>query len=139
MKIQKFLIDAEVPFLGVKGILEGWNFKINGQNMVQEIESRKNGLRMTIKMIDTAGGYYAVILKTKKKQDSNILYLDDTDLGILFLEDEEGGLCSFKAVKKIHKVNCHKSKEQLFKTLFISLVSEIVASLFFFDICRVVK
>ena len=47
---------------------------------------------MKLKMIDTAGGHYAVILETKKKQDSNILCLEDTDLGILFLEDEEGDL-----------------------------------------------
>ena len=68
---------------------------------------------MKIKMIDTAGGHYAIILKTKKKQDSNILYLEDKDLGVLFLEDKEGDLCSFKTVRKVHKVNCHKRKEQL--------------------------
>ena len=64
-------------------------------------------------MIDTAGGHYVVILETKKKQDSNILYLEDTDLIILFLEDKRGDLSSFKVVRKICKVNCHKSNEQL--------------------------
>ena len=56
-------------------------------------------------MIDTTKGYYAVVLKTKKKHNSNILYLEDTYLNILFLEDEEGDLCSFKAVCKIHEIS----------------------------------
>ena len=39
--------------------------------------------------------------------------LDGNDLGILFMEDKKGELCSFKAVKKVHEVNRHKGKEQL--------------------------
>ena len=70
-----------------------------------EIESRTDGSRTRIKMIDTAGGPYAVILETKKRQDSNILYLEDTDLIVFSLEDEEGDLCSFKVVRKVNKVN----------------------------------
>ena len=64
-------------------------------------------------MIDTAGGHYTVIHETKKRQDSNILYLEDADLSVLFLEDKEGDLCSFKAVRKVYKVNQQKRKEQL--------------------------
>ena len=56
-------------------------------------------------MIDNTGGHYAIILKTKRKQDSSS--------GVLFLEDPEGDLCSFKAVRKVHKVNHHKKKDQL--------------------------
>ena len=56
---------------------------------------------MVFKMINTTGGHYAIILETKKKQDSNVL----------FLEDAEGDL--FKAVGKVHKINGHKRKEQL--------------------------
>ena len=32
---------------------------------------------------------------------------------ILFMEDAEGDLCSYRAVRKVHEVNHHKSKEQL--------------------------
>ena len=53
--------------------------------------------------IQEAGGHYAIILETKKKQDSSIL----------FLENAKGDLCSFKAVRKVNEVNCHKKKEQL--------------------------
>ena len=44
-----------------------------------------------------------VIIYTWKKQDSSIL----------FLEDAEGDLSSYKAVRKVHKVNRHKKKEQM--------------------------
>ena len=33
--------------------------------------------------------------------------------GVLFLEDEKNVLCSFNAIRKVHKVNCYKRKEQL--------------------------
>ena len=32
---------------------------------------------------------------------------------ILFLEDAKDNLCSFKAIRKVHEVNCHKGKDQL--------------------------
>ena len=34
-------------------------------------------------------------------------------MGVLFLEDREEELCSFKAVRQVHEVNRHKQKEQL--------------------------
>ena len=33
--------------------------------------------------------------------------------GILFVEDEKKDLCSFKSVRKVHKVNRHEGKAQL--------------------------
>ena len=44
------------------------------------------------------------------------MYLEDAlgdDLGVLFLEENKDELCSFKSVRKVHKVNRHKHKEQL--------------------------
>ena len=67
-------------------------------------------------MIDTEGGHYGVILESRKKKDSNVLYLEDAlgdNLGVLFLKDKKDELCSFKAVRKVHEVNGHKQKEQL--------------------------
>ena len=51
-------------------------------------------------MIDTQGGHYGVVLETQNQQ--NVLYLEDAlgdELGVLFLEDKEEELCSFKAVR----------------------------------------
>ena len=100
LTIQTYLVDTKVPFICGKRTLEEWNFKIDSQDKVLEIKSRTDGPRMRLKIIDTAGGHYAIVLETKKKQNSNILYLEDTDLNILFLEDEEGDRCSFKAVSQ---------------------------------------
>ena len=37
----------------------------------------------------------------------------EEDTGILFLEDKQGNLCSYKAVRKVHDLNSHKGKDQL--------------------------
>ena len=64
-----------------------------------------------LRMEDTAGGHYAIVLETRKEKEN--LPLDESDLGILFMEDKKGELCLFKALKKVHEVNRHKGKEQL--------------------------
>ena len=64
-----------------------------------------------LKMEDTAGGHYGIVLETRKEKEG--MPLDETDLGILFMEDKKGELCSFKYVKKVHEVNRHIGKEQL--------------------------
>ena len=38
-------------------------------------------------MVDTVGGHYGVILKTRKKGGSNVLFVEYSS-GILFVEDE---------------------------------------------------
>ena len=37
----------------------------------------------------------------------------EEDIGILFLEDKEGNLCSYKVVRKVHELNRPKGKEEL--------------------------
>ena len=78
-----------------------------------------NELRMKVKMIDTEGGHYAIILETQKKKMSNVLYIEDAlgdELGVLFLEDKKEDLCSYKVVRRVQKVNHHKKKDQLIAT-----------------------
>ena len=77
LTIQTYLVDAEIHFLCGKRTLEGWNFRIAGRDKILEIESKTDGLRIKIEMIDTEGGHYGVILETRKKKDSNVLYLED--------------------------------------------------------------
>ena len=67
-------------------------------------------------MIDTEGRLYSIILETQKRKTSNVLYLEDAlgdELGVLFLEDKQEELCSFKAMRKVHEINRHKQKDQL--------------------------
>ena len=112
--VQTYLVDAEVPFLCGKQTLEAWNFKIDGTNKILEIKTRadQDGATKLIKIIDTTGGHYGVILETKKKSSSNILFVED-EAGILFVEDKNNDICSFKSVRTVHEVNRHKRINQL--------------------------
>ena len=113
LKVQTYLVDAEVPFLCGKQTLESWNFNIYGPDKTLEILPRSDGDhgKKFLKMIDTAGGHYAIVLEAGDKKKGNPF--DDEDLGVLFMEDKKGELCSFKAVKKVHEVNRHKGRDQL--------------------------
>ena len=70
---------------------------------------------MKIRMVDTSGGQYGFILETRARLISSINYVGGVpeDVPVLFLEGEKENLCSFHAVRKVHKMNRHKSKEQL--------------------------
>ena len=70
---------------------------------------------MKIRMVDTNGGHYPIILETKMKPDSSLLLVDDVteDVPFLFLKDAEGDLCLFRAVRKVHEINRHKRKDQM--------------------------
>ena len=113
--IQTYLIDAEILFLYGKQTLENWNFKIDGRAKILEIQSKMDGSMMKLKMIDTSGGHYGIVLETRMRKESDLLFMENVpdDVPVLFLEDARGELCSFKAVRKLHKINQHKSKEQL--------------------------
>ena len=54
-------------------------------------------------MVVTTGKHYGIILEMKGRNS----------VDLLFLEDQEEELTSFKAIRKVHKVNKHKQKEQL--------------------------
>ena len=65
-----------------------------------------------LKIEDTAGGHYGIVLETKNKSNTS-LFLFEEDSGILFVQDKKGDLCSFKSIRKVHKINQHKGKDQL--------------------------
>ena len=65
-----------------------------------------------IRMIDTAGGNYGIILETREKSSTSLFLVED-DSGILFVQDENRELCSFIFARKVHEVNRRKGKEQL--------------------------
>ena len=66
--VQTFLVDSEVPFLCEKQTLEAWSFKIDRKNKVLEIKTRadQDGATKFVKIVDTSGGHYGVILETRK-------------------------------------------------------------------------
>merc|ERR1712082_581632 len=69
LKVQTYLVDAEVPFLCGKQTLESWNFNIYGPDKTLEIHPRIDGDhgKKFLKMIDTAGGHYGIVLEAVKK------------------------------------------------------------------------
>ena len=78
-----------------KQTLESWNFKIDGREKVLEIQmkSDQDCSMKLIKIIDTVGGYYGIIFETRRKTNSNVLFMED-DYGILFLVDLRDNLFS---------------------------------------------
>ena len=113
LNVPTYLVDAEVPFLCGKKTLEDWKFQLNGQNKSLEVSSLTDGTKIQLEMVDTQGGHYGIILETQKS--NNVHYVEDAfgdEMGILFLEEKAGELCSFKAVRQVHEVNRQK-KEQL--------------------------
>ena len=97
-----------------KQTLESWNFKIDGNKKILEIQSKteQDNAKKHIKIIDTTGGHYGIVLETKKKPSPKLFFVEE-DSGILFVQDDKGDLCSFKSLRKVHEVNQHKGKDQL--------------------------
>ena len=54
---------------------------------------------------------FSIAPLNKKKRIYEVLLVDNTC--ILFVEDAKDELCSFKAMKKVHEINCHNGKDQL--------------------------
>ena len=105
--------ESEKETLCGKRTLELWNFKLDGRRKVLEIES--DGSHKEFRMIDTLGNHYGIVLETRDKLrvPSSSNQDKDDESGVLFLDNEEEELCSFKSVKKVHEINRHKKKEQL--------------------------
>ena len=105
--IQTYLVDAEILFLCGKQTLENWNFKIDGIVKILEIQSKMDNSMMKLKMIDTSGGHYGIVLETRMKKESGLIFMENVpeDVPVLFLEDARGELCSFRAMRKVHKIN----------------------------------
>ena len=68
--VQTYLVDAEVLFLCGKQTLEAWSFKIDRKNKVLEIKTRadQDGATKFVKIVDTSGGHYGVIIETRKRK-----------------------------------------------------------------------
>ena len=68
LTIHTYLVDAEIPFLCGKRTLEDWSFQIDGREKILEISSKTDGSRIQVRMIDTKGGHYGIILETQGRK-----------------------------------------------------------------------
>ena len=68
--VQTYLVDAEVPFLCGKQTLESWNVNIYGPEKMLEIHMKNSDDqgKKFLKMEDTAGGHYGIVLETRKEK-----------------------------------------------------------------------
>ena len=64
LTIQTYLVNVEIPFLCGKRTLEDWRFQIDGRDKILEITLKTNGSRIQVKMLDTKGGPYAIVMET---------------------------------------------------------------------------
>ena len=69
---------------------------------IRILEREIDGKCRDFKMMIMTGSHYGIILQMKGRKS----------IDVLFLEDQERELTSFKAIKKVHEVNNHKKKEQ---------------------------
>lgn len=67
------------------------------------LETEIGGRQRDFMMLVTTGKHYGIILEMKGRKS----------MDVLFLEDQEQELTSFKAIRKVHEVNNHKKREQL--------------------------
>ena len=74
-----------------------------------------DSLMMKLRMTNTSGGHYRIVLETRMKPESGLLFVENVpeDVPVLFLKNTRRELCSFWVVRKVYEINCHKSKEQL--------------------------
>ena len=107
MPIFSFCVENKLLKIGISRLNDG-------REKMLEIQSIIDG-SMTIRMVDTSGGHYDIILEMKTRLSSSFLSACNApeDIPIMFLEDAREDLCSFRAVRKVHEINQHKSKEQL--------------------------
>ena len=96
LAVQTYLVDAEILFLCRKQALQNWNFKIDGKEKILEIQSKIDSAMMKIRMVDTSGGHYGIILKTRARPTLSFRTVESVpeDVPILFLEGEKENLCS---------------------------------------------
>ena len=77
------------------------HLKIDTKRKILETEIDRR--QSDFKLVVTTAKIYGIILETRGEKS----------LDVLFLEDQEEELTSFKAIRKVHEVNNHEKKEQL--------------------------
>ena len=89
--IHTYLVEAEVTFLSGRKTLEKLYFNINGKENILELESKLDRSKIQVKMVDTHGGHYAIVLDTRRIPDSNVLFVENEgpDVPILLLDDRK--------------------------------------------------
>ena len=62
LKVQTYLVEADVLFLCGKRTPELWNFRIDGRKKILEVDI--DGKRKELEMVDKLGSHYGIVLET---------------------------------------------------------------------------
>ena len=66
LKVQAYLVDADIPFLCGKMMLELWQSKVDTKKRILETEI--DSKRRDFKMMITTGSHYGIMLETKGRK-----------------------------------------------------------------------
>ena len=75
--VQAYLVDADIPFLCGKRMMELWQSEIDTKKKILETEI--NGRQRYFKMVVTTGKHYEIILEIKGKMSLDVLFLKDQE------------------------------------------------------------
>ena len=101
LKVFAYLVEAYVLFLCGKRILVNWNSKLATNNRM--LETMMDGEKKSFRMINTGSNHFGIVIENEGQKGEEILYA----------KGKEEELDTFKAIKKVHEVNNHKSADQL--------------------------
>ena len=101
LQVFTYLVDADIPFLcGKSELKDKWKSKIDTENNV--FETKLHGRRRDFRIVGTSGNHVALELEKVDLKEEQILFTT---------EDED--VNDYKAIRKVHEVNNHKSADQL--------------------------
>ena len=89
LTIQTYLVDADVPFLFRRRTLELCVSRLDTRRRILKMKTDR--AKKEFKMVTIGGNHYGLVLETKGR----------TEVDIIYLEDQEKDLTSFKAVRKV--------------------------------------
>merc|ERR1712115_431749 len=101
LQVFTYLVDEGIPFLfGKSELKDKWKSKIDTENNV--LETKLHGRRIDFRIVGTSGNHVALELEKVDLKEEQLLFTT---------EDED--VNDYKAIRKIHEVNNHKSADQL--------------------------
>merc|ERR1711867_68804 len=100
LQIFTYLVDADITFLcGASELKDKWKSKIDNENSVLEIKLEEGRIRH-FRIVETSGNHVAIELE-KGEMEEIIFTVENTDVN------------NYKAIRKVHEVNNHKSADKL--------------------------
>ena len=100
LQVFTYLVKADIPFLcGASELKSKWKSKIDNENNVLEIKL-EDGRVKHFRIVGTSGNHVALELE-KGEMEEILFTTENTEVE------------NYKAIRKVHEVNNHKSADKL--------------------------